>query len=76
MDILEDDDRRRQMPQLARQAERDLVRFGSARNELREFAPRVLSDIGERPEGARGEERVARAPQDSGVATRVLAEAA
>ena len=76
VDVLEDDDRRRQVRQLARQAECDLVRFGSARNELGELPACGLSDVGERPERARGEERVARAPQDSGVAARLLAKAA
>jgi hypothetical protein len=51
---------------------RDLVRLGPAVEQLRELAADLVGDVRERPQRARGEQRVAPAPED---ATGLLPEA-
>jgi hypothetical protein len=64
VEVLEHEDRRRAVGELAQQRGRDLVRRRGAGRDLREVAADLLGDVEQRAERARREERVARAPQD------------
>ena len=62
--VLDDQDRRRPRPQLAHERRRDLVRSGAALDQLLELTAGDLSDVEQRPERTRREQRVAGARQD------------
>jgi hypothetical protein len=76
MQVLEHEHRRRAAGELARQRRRDLVRALLAGDDVREVAPGVLGDVEQRAQGARREQRVARAPQDPRGSPMVVGEAA
>jgi hypothetical protein len=64
LQVLEDEDRRRAARELAQQRAGHLVRPRVARRGVSQVAAGLLGDVDERPQRARREERVARAPKD------------